>query len=157
MFTVGNVDRYIDCYIGRRSGRHSIDTRSILDRHSIDTRSTVDRHSVDSRSPVGRYLADTSPILGRPTLGRHLADIWPILHRYLTDTPPILDRYLTNTRHNHLTHYWRSRDLKHISLRTKDIILKMPLFLPDTAKIADKRPDLSFHMLLLDYRPLMKT
>ena len=36
-FTVGNVDRYIECYIGRRSGRHSIDTRSPLGRLSIDT------------------------------------------------------------------------------------------------------------------------
>ena len=36
MFTVGNVDRYI----GRRSSRHSIDTRSTLGRLSIDSRPT---------------------------------------------------------------------------------------------------------------------
>ena len=32
MFTVGSVDRYVDCYIGRRSGRHSVDNRSGLSR-----------------------------------------------------------------------------------------------------------------------------
>ena len=48
MFTVGNVDRYI----GRRSGRHSIDTRSILARYSIDTRSSLGRLPIASR-PTG--------------------------------------------------------------------------------------------------------
>ena len=42
MFTVCNVDRYI----GRRSGRHAIDTRSPLGRQSTETRSTVDRLSI---------------------------------------------------------------------------------------------------------------
>ena len=51
MFTVGNVDRYI----GRRSGRQSIDTRSILDRHSVDCRSRVDRLSIECRSTVDEY------------------------------------------------------------------------------------------------------
>ena len=32
MFTVGSVDRYVDRYIARRSGRHSVDTRSIVGR-----------------------------------------------------------------------------------------------------------------------------
>ena len=36
MFTVGNADRYINRNIGRRSGRHSIDTRSPLGPLSID-------------------------------------------------------------------------------------------------------------------------
>ena len=56
MFTVGNVDRYIDRCIGRRSGRQSIDTRSILDRHLVDCRSRVDRVSIECRSPVDRYV-----------------------------------------------------------------------------------------------------
>ena len=47
MFTVGNVDRYIDRYIDQRSGRQLIDTRSILDRHSVDCRSRVDRLSIE--------------------------------------------------------------------------------------------------------------
>ena len=65
MFTVGNGDRYVDRYIGRRSGRHSIDTRSTLGRHSIDTRSPVDRHSVDCPSTLGRHLVDSRSIFSR--------------------------------------------------------------------------------------------
>ena len=54
MFTVGNVDCYIERYIGRRSGRHLINTLSPLGRLSIDTRLRLGRYSVDSRSIVGR-------------------------------------------------------------------------------------------------------
>ena len=42
MFTVRNVDRYIDRYIGRHSIDIAIDSRSPVDRQSIDRRSTVD-------------------------------------------------------------------------------------------------------------------
>ena len=51
MFTVGEVDRYIDRCIGRRSGRQSIDTRSILDRHPVDieSRPSIDRVSIACR------------------------------------------------------------------------------------------------------------
>lgn len=38
MFTIGNIDRYI----GRHSGRHSIDTRSTLGRLSIVTALVAD-------------------------------------------------------------------------------------------------------------------
>ena len=126
-------------YSQSRSG-HSIDTRSTLDRLSIESRPSVDRvsidcgqtvdhHSIDSQSTctsadIAFQVTDTSPTLGRhladtwPTLRRYLADTWPILDRHLADTPPILDRYLTDTTDNQPNHYWRSRDLKHISLRT---------------------------------------
>ena len=136
MFTVGNVDRYI----GRRSGRQSIDTRSTLGRLSIESRPSVDRLSIDCRSSIDRHSVDCRPTYmsadiafqvtdTSPTLGRHFADTWPTLRRYLADTSPILDRYLadtwptlhrylTDTRHNQPNHYWRSRDLKHFSLRT---------------------------------------
>ena len=60
MFTVGNVDRYIERYIGRRSGRHSIDTWSPLGRLSIDTRLRLGCYSVDSRSMVGRDVCRTT-------------------------------------------------------------------------------------------------
>ena len=129
MFTVGNVDRYIDHYIGRRRDWHSIDTRSALGCHSVDCRSPVDRHLIATPSIIDqqsvdiyvgwhifsghRYLGDTSP-----TLRRHFADTWPTLHRYLTDTLPIPDRYLTDTRHNQPTHYWRSCDLKWVLIKT---------------------------------------
>ena len=52
MFTVGNVDRYIDRYIGQRSGGQAIDTRSTVDRESTDYRSSVDRVSIEYRSSV---------------------------------------------------------------------------------------------------------
>ena len=58
MFTVGNVDRYI----GRRSGRQSIDTRSILDRHSVDCRSRVDRLYIECRTTVDRGECAGFPI-----------------------------------------------------------------------------------------------
>ena len=58
-FTVGNVDCYIDRYIGRRSGRHSIATRPTLGRLSTDSRSTIDREVVDSRSSLDRVSTPT--------------------------------------------------------------------------------------------------
>ena len=61
MFTVGNVDRYI----GRRSGRQSIDTRSTLGRLSIEGRPTLDRVSIDSRSSVHRLSIDCPSTGGR--------------------------------------------------------------------------------------------
>ena len=67
MFTVGNV--YIDRYIGRRSGQHSIATRPTLGRLSTDSRSTIDREVVDSRSSVNRYSVDRA-INHRPSLNR---------------------------------------------------------------------------------------
>ena len=87
MFTVGNVHRYI----GRRSGRHSIDTRSPLGRPSIDTRLRLGWYSVDSwlrcmSADIAFQVTDTSPILDW-----YLTDTWPTLGRYLTDTWPILD------------------------------------------------------------------
>ena len=77
-FTVGNVDRYIECYIGGHSSRHLIDTRLPLGRLSIDTRLRLGRYSVDSRS---RCMS---------------ADI----AFQVADTLPTLGRYLTDTRHN---------------------------------------------------------
>ena len=43
MFTVGNVD----CYINRYTG---LDTLSILDPPLVDCRSTVDQHLIETRS-----------------------------------------------------------------------------------------------------------
>ena len=129
MFIVGNVDRYNDCYSGRSSSWHSIDTRSTLGRYSVDCRSTVDWHSIDTPSIVDRQSVDgRSTCMSADisfqvtdtslTLGRHFADTWPILDQHFADTS-----HLTDTRHNQPTHYWRSCDLKwvlikHISLRT---------------------------------------
>ena len=96
MFTVGNVDRYIS----RRSGRQSIDTRSILDRHSVDCRSRVDQLSIECRSSIDRESTDM--YVGRHSFSghRYLADTLPILGRHLTDTwptlPPILDQYIAS-------------------------------------------------------------
>ena len=56
MFTVGNVDRYI----GRHSGRQSIDTRSTVDRESTDYPSSVDRVSIECQSTVDRLLTAMS-------------------------------------------------------------------------------------------------
>ena len=56
MFTVGNVDHYIDRYIGRRSGWQSINTRSTLGRLSIDSRPTGDRVSIEYRLTVDHYV-----------------------------------------------------------------------------------------------------
>ena len=39
IFTIGSVDRYV----GRLSGRHSVETWSIVGRHSFDSRSIVSR------------------------------------------------------------------------------------------------------------------
>ena len=88
MFTVGNVDRYIDCYISRRSGRQSFATRSLLDRHLVDCQLSIDQVAIDRR-PTG----DRHSFSGH----RYLADTWPILDRHLADTPPLLDRYLTQS------------------------------------------------------------
>ena len=74
MFTVGNVHRFIDRYIGRRSGRQSIDTRSILDRHSVDCRSRLDRLSIECRSSVNRVSTDCRS-LRRSTFHRLAVDI----------------------------------------------------------------------------------
>ena len=52
MFTVGNVDRYVDRYIGGHSIDIAVASRSTVDRLCIDTRSTVDRQSIACRSTV---------------------------------------------------------------------------------------------------------
>ena len=58
MFTVGNVDRYIDRYIGRHSIDIAVASRSTVDRLAIDSRSTLRREVVDSRSTVDRLSTD---------------------------------------------------------------------------------------------------
>ena len=65
MFTVGNVDRYIDRYIGRHSIDIAVPSRSTVDRLAIDSRSTLDRlwsrggqQSIDCRSRGGRQSID---------------------------------------------------------------------------------------------------
>ena len=59
MLTVGNVDRYIDRYIGRHSIDIAVDSRSPVDRQSANYRSTGDRLSTDWRSRGGRLSIDS--------------------------------------------------------------------------------------------------
>ena len=61
MFTVGNVDRYIDRYIGRHSIDIAVASRSTVDRLAIDSRSTLDRVSVARWSTVDRLSIDCRP------------------------------------------------------------------------------------------------
>ena len=72
VYYMGNVDRYINRYIGR----HSIDTRFPLGRLSIDSRSTLNQDAVDGQLIVGRHSFSGH---------RYLADTWPILDLYLID------------------------------------------------------------------------
>ena len=58
MFTVGNVDRYVDRYIGR----HSIDI-------AIANRSTVDRVAVDIAVDAPRPHIGHMSVVYRPTVG----------------------------------------------------------------------------------------
>ena len=70
LFTVGNVDRDI----GRYSGRKSVDSWSTVGQQSVVSRSIVGRWSVDSeidyRPSIGRYFDDAP----RLTIG-HVGDI----------------------------------------------------------------------------------
>ena len=56
---VGNVDRYIDRYIGRHSIDIAVASRSTVDRLAIDRRSTLDRLSVARWSTVDRLSTDS--------------------------------------------------------------------------------------------------
>ena len=60
MFTVGNVDHYIDRYIGRCSGWQSIDTWSTLGQLSIDSWPTGDWVWTECRLSIDRLLTTTS-------------------------------------------------------------------------------------------------
>ena len=78
LFTMGYVDldigRHSSQCSGRCSGRHSVDSRSIVGRQSVDTRSALGQDTVDSRSRCA--LADIA--FHSPTLHRHFS--WT-LHR----------------------------------------------------------------------------
>ena len=86
MFTVGNVDRDIDRYIGRHSIDMAVDSRSIVDRQSLDYRSTIDRLSIDCRSTVDREMVDSRSIVGRQSVDRAI-NHRPSIGRYFVDTP----------------------------------------------------------------------
>ena len=108
LFTVGSVDRSI----GRNSGRHSVDSRSIVSRDSINiavnSQSRLGRQSDNTRSRhgrqsfqmcLGRYsfsFTDTSPTLHRQfvnsslmyrsVIGQHSVDGWSTLGRQSEDS-----------------------------------------------------------------------
>ena len=65
MFTVGNVDRYIDRYVGRHSIDIAVASRSTVDRLAIVSRSTSDRQSVNIRSSVRRDVVDSRSTVDR--------------------------------------------------------------------------------------------
>jgi len=73
MFTVGNADRYIDRYIGRRT---SNEYRSYVDGISANCRLYVGQLSVAYRSTVGRISVNCRSHIGqlsvayRSTVGR---------------------------------------------------------------------------------------
>ena len=99
MFIVGNVDRYNDCYSGRHSSQHSIDTRSTLGRHSVATQSTVDQQSTDTPSIVDRQSVDGRSTCMLADISFQVTDTWPTLRWYLTDTWPTLRRHFTLDRY----------------------------------------------------------
>ena len=99
LFTVGNVDRYIDRWPiyhrhmtdirSRCVDEISPDTRPMVylsvDRMSVDTRPTVDNLSIDSRSTVGRQAVDCRATVDRLSTAiamecrRRLVKIWILM------------------------------------------------------------------------------
>ena len=80
MFTVGNVDRYIDRYIGRHSIDIAVASRSTVDRLAIDSRSTLDRVSVAWWSTVDRLCLTKQKVFNEQLLIKRADNV----HRKLT-------------------------------------------------------------------------